>query len=55
MARNLMIFGLALIAAAILLTLVSLVIQVALPLGALLFIIGLIWHLLQPSDKKTQD
>lgn len=54
MARNLMIFGLALVAAAILLALVSFLVQIALPLGALLFIIGLIWHLLQRSDKKPQ-
>jgi Flp pilus assembly protein TadB len=43
--RNLIIFGLALIAAAILFRLVALVIDIAIPAGLLLVAIGAIWYL----------
>lgn len=52
MARNLIIFGLALIAAAILLKLVALIIEIAIPAGVLLVIIGVIWHLAGRSEHK---
>lgn len=45
MPRNLIIFGLALIAAAILFRLVALVIDIAIPAGLLLVAIGAIWYL----------
>ena len=48
---NLIIFGLALIAAAILVQLVAWVITIAIPAGILLVVIGVIWHPLGGSKK----
>ena len=52
MPRNLIVFGLALIAAAILLQLVALVIEIAIPAGVLLIVIGAIWLLVGRSRRK---
>ena len=52
MARNLIIFGLALIAAAVLLKLVALILAVAIPAGILLVIIGAIWYLVGRSKHR---
>ena len=46
-------FGLALIAAAVLLYLVRMIVEVAIPAGILLVIIGVIWHLMERSEKKA--
>jgi hypothetical protein len=51
-ATNLIILGLALIAAAILLQLVAWLITVAIPVGVLLVVIGVMWHLTARSRKK---
>jgi hypothetical protein len=50
--RTLIVFGLALIAAAILLHLVTFIIAIAVPAGVLLVVIGLIWHLVGRREKK---
>ena len=52
MPRNLIVFGLALIAAAILLHLVTFIIAIAVPAGVLLVVIGVIWHLVGRREEK---
>ncbi len=52
MPRTLITFGLGLIAAWILLHLASFVLQIALGAGALLVVIGLIWHFLERSGRR---
>lgn len=54
MAKNLIVFGLGLIAAWVLLQLVSFVMGMALWAGSLLIIIGLIWHFIQRSEKRAR-
>ncbi|MBN1459692.1 MAG: hypothetical protein JXA57_09140 [Armatimonadetes bacterium] len=54
MAKNLIVFGLGLIAAWVLLKLVSFVMEMALWAGALLIIIGLIWHFVQQSELRAR-
>lgn len=53
MPKNLIIFGLGLIAAWLLLRLVSFVMEMALGAGALLVVIGIIWSLLARSKKRA--
>ena len=53
MPKNLIIFGLALIAAWLLLRLVSFVMAMALWAGALLVIIGIIWSILARSERRS--
>ena len=53
MPKNLIIFGLGLIAAWLLLHLVSFVMAMALWAGALLIVIGVIWSLLARSKKRA--
>ena len=52
MPKNIIIFGLGLIAAWILLRLVSFVMGMALWAGALLVVIGIIWSILARSDRS---
>jgi len=54
MARNLIIFGLGLIAAWVLLQLVSRVMEIALWAGLLLIIVGLIWHMIDRSEERAR-
>jgi len=53
MPKNIIIFGLALIAAWLLLHLVSFIMGMALWAGALLIVIGIIWHLLARSERRA--
>ena len=53
MPKNLIIFGLALVAAWILLRLVSFVVGMALWAGALLIVIGIIWSILARSERRA--
>jgi hypothetical protein len=50
-ARTLIVFGLALMIAAVLIHVVAAVLAVALPVGMVLIIAGVLWHLL--SSKKS--
>ena len=52
MARNLIIFGLGLIAAWVLLKLASFVMEIALWAGAVLVIIGIIWLVLERPKRR---
>ncbi len=54
MGKNFIIFGLGLIAAWLLLKLVSFVMGIALWVGALLVVIGVIWHLLARSEEQAR-
>jgi len=53
MPKNLIIFGLGLIAAWLLLHLVSFVMAMALWSGALLVVIGIIWSILSRSEQRA--
>jgi len=53
MPKNLIIFGLGLIAAWLLLHLVSFVLGMALWSGALLVVIGIIWSILARSERRA--
>lgn len=53
MPKNLIIFGLGLIAAWLLLHLVSFVMAIALWTGGLLVVIGIIWALVARSDQRA--
>ncbi len=52
MPRTLIALGLGLIAAWVLLRLVSFVVEIALGAGALLVVIGVIWHFLERPSKR---
>jgi hypothetical protein len=49
---NLIVLGLAIIAMAILLHLVAWIITIAIPVGVLLVIIGIIWHLAAQANRR---
>jgi hypothetical protein len=52
MARNLVIFGLALIAVALLVQVVAAILAVAVPAGALLIVVGAIWYLVERARRQ---
>ena len=54
MARNLVIFGLALIAVALLVHLVAAILAIAIPAGLLLLIVGLIWYLVERGKRPAE-
>ena len=54
MPKSLIMFGLALIAVWVLLELASMVLNIAPWAGALLILIGVIWHFLQRSEKRKR-
>jgi Flp pilus assembly protein TadB len=54
-ARNLVIFGLALIAAALLVHVVAAILAVAVPAGALLVVVGVIWYLVERARRNGQE
>ncbi len=51
MARNLVVIGLALIAAGILVHLLAVAIQIAIPAGLLLMAIGIVWHVVESAKR----
>ena len=53
MPQTLVAVGLTLIAAAILFTLVSFLIQIALPLGLALVVVGIIWRVVKPRSRDA--
>jgi len=53
MAKNLIMLGLGLIVAWVLLRLVALLLDVALYAGALLVLIGIIWHAIARAERRS--
>jgi len=54
MPRILVIFGLAFILVSLLVRLLAVMVQAALPLGLLLLVVGAIWHLVGRAQKGSQ-